>query len=173
MSVERRSLLFIVILAAALPTHAFGQTGSSRSGRPPIATSLAMPVASNPGQEEPMTYSVVYSDANDVTHFRNERLAWQARQGNGTHQNFVTPYVNAERIGFVRIAQGERTDWHPAPSKRFVMVLSGLLEVVVGDGEHRTFEPGNVLLVTDAQGRGHVTNVLGNEDVFLVWVPVP
>ena len=89
------------------------------------------------------------------------------------HQNLVTSYVNAEKIGFLRIPRGAKSDWHPAPSKRFVMVLSGLLEVAVGDGERRTFEPGNVLLVTDAQGRGHLTNVLGNQDVFLVWVPVP
>jgi hypothetical protein len=113
------------------------------------------------------------ANANDVTHFRNERLAWQANRGRGGLQSSVTAYVNAEKIGFLRIPRGAKSDCHPAPSKRFVMVLSGLVEVVVGDGERRTFEPGNVLLVTDAQGRGHLTNVLGNEDVFLVWVPVP
>ena len=41
------------------------------------------------------------------------------------------------------------------------MVLSGLAEVEVGDGERRTFGPGNVLLVTDTEGRGHLTNVIG------------
>jgi hypothetical protein len=53
------------------------------------------------------------------------------------------------------------------------MVLSGVLEVEVGDGERRSFGPGNVLLVTDTEGQGHLTNVIGNEDAFLVWVPVP
>jgi len=167
MLVQRRALLFLLILAAAVTAHAFGQT--------------ALPTQ----DQQAMPYSVVYSDANGVTHFRNERLAWQAivrenriesgdaRQSSGTVQNFNTPYLNAERIGFVRIAQGRRSDWHPAPSKRFVMVLSGMLEIEVGDGERRNFGPGNVLLVTDAEGRGHLTNVIGNEDVFLVWVPVP
>jgi hypothetical protein len=174
MGAQRRSLLFIAILAAALTPHAFGQTGSPRFERPPTANSLVITVASNAAQDEAaMSYSVVYSDANDVTHFRNERLAWQANRGPSGLQTSATAYVNAEKIGFLRIPRGAKSDWHPAPSKRFVMVLSGRLEVAVGDGERRTFEPGNVLLVTDAQGRGHLTNVLGNEDVFLVWVPVP
>ena len=161
MSVQRRGLLFLVILAAAVATHALGQT--------------VLPAQ----DQQAMPYSIVYSDANGVTHFRTERLAWEAvavEQKDGAPQslqNFVTPYVNAEKMGFVRVARGLRTDWHPAPSKRFVMVLSGLLEIEVGDGERRNFGPGNVLLVTDAEGRGHLTNVIGNEDAFFVWVPVP
>ena len=113
-----------------MATHAFGQT-----------VLLAQ-------DQQAMPYSIVYSDANGVTHFRTERLAWRSvavEQWDGAPQslqNFVTPYVNAEKIGFVRVARGLRTDWHPAPSKRFVMVLSGLLEVEVGDGEHRTFGHG-------------------------------
>jgi quercetin dioxygenase-like cupin family protein len=143
--------------------------GSGGDMTPALGQTVADPVASNTAQDQQaMPYSVVHSDTNGVTHFRNEYLAWRVGQG-----LTVTPYVNAEKIGFLRIAQGRRFDWHPAPSKRFVMVLSGLLEVEVGDGERRTFGPGNVLLVTDAEGRGHLTNVLGNEDVFLVWVPVP
>jgi hypothetical protein len=157
MSVQWRSLLFLVILAAAAATYAFGQT--------------ALPTQ----DQQAMRYSVVYSDGNGVTHFRDERLAWQATLGSRGQQNFVTSYVSAQKIGFLRISQGGRSEssWHPAPSKRFVMVLSGLAEVEVGDGERRTFGPGNVLLVTDTEGRGHLTNVIGNEDVFLVWVPVP
>ena len=53
------------------------------------------------------------------------------------------------------------------------MVLRGVGEVEVGDGQRRRFGPGSVLLVTDIEGRGHRTKVLGKEDVLLVWVPVP
>jgi quercetin dioxygenase-like cupin family protein len=164
-------LHFLAILAVAVATRGFGQTVLSEP--PPNHAALLIPVASNPEDQQAMRYSVVYSDANGVTHFRNEGLAWQATQGAQGLQNFVTPYVSAQTIGFLRIAKHGWSDWHPAPSKRFVMVLSGLLELEVGDGERRTFGPGNVLLVTDAEGRGHLTNVLGSEDVFLVWVPVP
>jgi hypothetical protein len=170
----RQGLLFLVTLAAAEVTTAFGQT--SLPGLEPVQSRSWSPnlVASSPAQDQQaMPYSVVYSDANGLTHFRNERLVWQAGGASSGLRNFATPYLDAEKIGFLRVERGGRPDWHPAPSKRFVMVLSGLLEVEVGDGERRTFGPGNVLLVTDTEGRGHLTNVLGNEDTFLVWVPVP
>jgi hypothetical protein len=53
------------------------------------------------------------------------------------------------------------------------MVLSGVMEVEVSDGQRRKFGPGSVNLVTDSAGRGHRTNVLGSDEVLLVWVPVP
>jgi hypothetical protein len=94
MSMQRWSLLFPVMLAAVVATPAFGQAVLPSFESPSIANSLPIPVASNPAQDQQaMPYSVVYSDANDVTHFKDERLSWQARQGNGTHQNFVTPYA--------------------------------------------------------------------------------
>ena len=85
----------------------------------------------------------------------------------------VTPFLDATKIGFLRLPKGYKAGLHPAPAKQFVMVLTGRMEVESGDGEQKQFLPGSVLLVTDTQGSGHRTSVLGNEDVFLVWVPVP
>jgi hypothetical protein len=124
------------------------------------------------GQQQ-LQYSIIFSDSRDVTHFRDEQLAWQTTQGSGNVPIKVTPFLDAEKIGFLRLPKGYRTDWHPAPGKRFVMVLTGVMEVEARDGKRREFVGGSVLLVTDTQGRGHRTNVLGNQDVFLVWVPVP
>ena len=108
-----------------------------------------------------------------ITHFRDEYVPWQKMQGRGNLPAFATPFLDAQKIGFLRFPRGYRQDWHPAPSKRFVMVLSGVGEIEVGDGARRKFGPGAVLLVTDTQGRGHRTRVLGNRENFLVWVPVP
>ena len=47
------------------------------------------------------------------------------------------------------------------------------LIIEAGDGERRTFAPGSVLSVTDTQGPGHRTFVVGEQDVFAVWVPIP
>ena len=105
--------------------------------------------------------------ADGVTRFSDEEIPWSGRAGTRTE------LFPAEQIGFLRLLAGSRTDWHPAPRKQYVMVLEGTMEVEAGDGERRTFEAGSVLLVTDIEGRGHRTNVLSEEDVFLVWVPVP
>jgi hypothetical protein len=121
------------------------------------------------GQQQ-LLYSVLFSDSNGITHFRLEHLTWEKRAGGS---GMVTPFLDASKIGFLRIPKGLNSGLHPAPAKQFVMVLTGLMEVESGDGERRQFLPGSVLLVTDTQGSGHRTSVLGDQDVFLVWVPVP
>jgi hypothetical protein len=126
-------------------------------------------------QRQMLRYAVVFSDSHDMTHFRDEELPWQVSQASADplHPYLLTPYLDAKQIGFLRLPVGSSADWHPAPGKRFVMVLRGLMEVEVGDGERRRFGSGSVALVTDVNGRGHRTSVVGNEEVFIVWVPVP
>jgi quercetin dioxygenase-like cupin family protein len=121
-----------------------------------------------------LTYSRLYSDDASVTHFTDDSMPLrEVAPNSGPVEEWVTALQEAQSIGFLRNAAGAHDDWHNAPSKRFVMVISGALEVEAGDGEKRVFTPGTVLLVTDVAGRGHRTRVLGPDDVLLVWVPVP
>jgi hypothetical protein len=47
-------------------------------------------------------------------------------------------------------------DWHNAPRRQFVVMLSGgQVEIEVGDGSKRRLGPGYVLLAEDTSGRGH------------------
>ena len=127
--------------------------------------------------EEGVAVATLYTDAaKDVTHFRTDVLEWSgdtSGAGSNVPPVTMTKLYPATQIGYVRIPAGYRADWHPAPRKQYVMVLRGKLEVEAGDGEKREFTPGSVLLVTDVTGRGHKTNALGDEDVFLVWAPIP
>jgi len=86
-------------------------------------------------ERQVLRYSVVFSDSRDITHFRDEEIFWQAQQGSDSrHAALVTPFLDAEKIGFLRLQRGYNSDWHPAAGKRFVMVLSGVGEIEVGDG---------------------------------------
>ena len=124
-------------------------------------------------EHPPLRYAVVYSDESGITHFRDEYLAWKAAPSTGNALLFLTTYLDADKIGFLHIPRGLRSDWHAAPSKRFVIVLSGVGEIEVGDGERRSLPPGSIVLMTDAQGQGHRTNVIGHQDILLACVPVP
>ena len=126
-------------------------------------------------QPETLRYSVVFSDSNGVTHFRDEELPWQApqRSSDTRYPPLATPFLDAEKIGFLRLPVGYSEDWHPAPGKRFVMVLGGVAEIEVGNGQRRKFGPRSVVLMTDVTGRGHRARVLGKQEIFAVWVPVP
>ena len=150
-----RRISLVVAVAALLPAVV--------TWRPAVAQS---------GQS--LQYTVVFSDSQGVTHFRDEQLPWQVQTpAYSSSSALMTPYQDAEKIGFFRLPHGFRSDWHPAPSKRFAMLLTGASEIEVGYGQRRTFRPGSVVLVTDTTGRGHRTNVIGSDDTLSVWVPVP
>lgn len=48
-------------------------------------------------------------------------------------------------------------DWHCAPARQLVVLLDGVIEIEVSDGEKRTFCGGDILLVEDVTGKGHRT----------------
>lgn len=67
---------------------------------------------------------------------------------------------------------GRFQDWHPAPRRQFVIILSGHLEIGLGDGSTRIFGPGDARLVEDTTGTGHTTRVHGNQPCVTATVPL-
>ena len=48
------------------------------------------------------------------------------------------------------------------PRLQSVIVLSGQMEIGIGDGTKRMFNPGDILQVEDLSGQGHTTRSVGN-----------
>ena len=67
---------------------------------------------------------------------------------------------------------GEFLDWHPAPRRQFVIILSGQLEIGLGDGSKHVFGAGDARLVEDTTGKGHTTRVLGTQPCVTATVPL-
>lgn len=59
---------------------------------------------------------------------------------------------------------------HPSPRRQVAFCLSGRLRVQAGDGEVREFGAGAIWRMEDTRGSGHVTTVIGEEDVRLAIV---
>jgi len=51
-------------------------------------------------------------------------------------------------------------------------VLSGQLEIGLGDGGKHVFGPGDARLVEDTTGRGHTTRVLGDRPCVTATIPL-
>ena len=67
---------------------------------------------------------------------------------------------------------GRFQDWHPAPRRQFVIILSGQLEIGLGDGSKHIFGPGDARLVEDTTGKGHTTATHGNQPCVTATVPL-
>ena len=52
------------------------------------------------------------------------------------------------RIAFRESPVGNFIDWHPAPRRQFVIILSGQLEIGLGDGSKHLFGPGDARLLS-------------------------
>lgn len=65
---------------------------------------------------------------------------------------------------------GTFLDWHPSPRRQIVIILSGVLEHVLADGNTYRFSAGDVRLLEDTTGEGHTTRVIGDEAVSVAVV---
>ncbi|MGE3537897.1 MAG: hypothetical protein AB7N91_10750 [Candidatus Tectimicrobiota bacterium] len=64
-------------------------------------------------------------------------------------------------IVFRRFPADYFSDWHTAPQRQYIFILSGQMEIGIGDGSSRRFGPGDVVLADDLTGQGHTTRSLG------------
>ena len=78
----------------------------------------------------------------------------------------------ASTMFFKEFPPGTFLDWHPAPRKQIVIILSGRLENTFRDGSSHTFNPGDVRVIEDTMGEGHITRVVGDETVLEAVVPL-
>ena len=62
---------------------------------------------------------------------------------------------------FRSFPDGSFGDWHTAPRRQYVIVLSGQMEIGIGDGTLRMLGPGDILQVEDLTGQGHTTRSVG------------
>ena len=62
-------------------------------------------------------------------------------------------------------------DWHNVPQRRYVIILSGELEIEIGDGSKRRFSAGDMLLEEDTSGQGHITRGFGERRLVTISLP--
>ena len=67
---------------------------------------------------------------------------------------------------------GNFSDWHQESRRNYIITLSGEGEIGIGDGTHRRFGPGQVMLVEDLTGQGHTTRVSSSEPRVTVAIPL-
>ena len=79
---------------------------------------------------------------------------------------------DANTISFREAPVGNFQDSHPAPRRQYVIILSGQLEIGLGDGSKHIFGPGDARLVEDTSGQGHTTATHGDEPCVTATVPL-
>ena len=63
-------------------------------------------------------------------------------------------------------------DWHPAPRRQYIINLDAGVEITASDGEARKIGAGEVVLVEDTTGKGHLSKALDGKMRHCIFVPV-
>jgi hypothetical protein len=108
----------------------------------------------------------LYVDASGETHFRDLEVEWvEQTRGGRLSQRFP-----ATGIIFREVPLEYDLDWHPAPRRQYIINLDAGVQITASDGESRVIGAGEVLLVEDTTGKGHLSKAVGNQLRHCVYV---
>jgi hypothetical protein len=122
-----------------------------------------------------LTIVTVYADEAGVSHFSDEEVGFQevdyAPPALPMQVSATTP---AAAYLFIEGGPDYDSGMHPSPARQLVIVLRGVAEVEVSDGEVRQFGAGSVIITEDLTGDGHITRAAGEgEGALLTAIPLP
>ena len=94
-----------------------------------------------------MKFYRLYSGDDGQSHFEELDASQSSKLFNTTHPATGLLFRNGFAPHIV--------DWHRAPHRRWVITLSGSVDIGLGDGTNVTFGPGDAFLAEDVTGQGH------------------
>jgi hypothetical protein len=110
----------------------------------------------------------LYEDANGESHFRDVEVDWIEESPTGKLSNRLP----ATGIVFRVTTNDYENSWHRAPRRQYVIHLAGGTSITASDGETRHIGAGEIVLVEDITGKGHITKSSGGKPRYTIFVPI-
>jgi hypothetical protein len=124
-----------------------------------------------------MKYLRLYADADGESHFEDVTVApATTRTLVETWPGFgFSAPIPVESMTLVDVPAelGDPEIWHPAPQRYFAMFIDGELEMEASDGVKRRVGPGDLMLLEDTTGKGHVSRKLNDGRQVLLLISAP
>lgn len=122
--------------------------------------------------EDSVRFVKVVATEDGGSAFEEGELALASQEiATGTPAMLVGALTSSSAGAIFLRSDGFESEAHPAPREQWVVMLRGAVEIEVSDGSRRTFGVGDLLLVTDVAGRGHVTRTVGGPPFEALFVP--
>ena len=110
----------------------------------------------------------LYEDDKGVSHFRDIEVEWVETTPGGK----LSKRLPATGIIFRQVPPTYELDWHPAPRRQYIINLDGGVQITAGDGEARVIGAGEVILVEDVRGKGHLSKAVEAKMRHCIFVPI-
>jgi quercetin dioxygenase-like cupin family protein len=105
----------------------------------------------------------IYTGSDGQSHFGEVEIPIEDKPGIGRQSEAI----KATEIVFLEKKGRLESDWHRLPQKELVILLEGEIEVEIGDGTKRRFNPGDVFLCEDTTGQGHKVRAMDRKTVVV------
>src|SRR3990170_846439 len=110
----------------------------------------------------------LYAGPDGLSHFRDIEVEWAEER----HFSKLSKRLPATGIIFRETAGDYDLDWHPAPRRQYIINLDAGVKITASDGESRVIAAGEVILVEDVSGKGHLSQSVGSAMRHSIFVPV-
>jgi hypothetical protein len=110
----------------------------------------------------------LYEDADGISHFRDVEIEWVEER------NFskLSRRLPATGIIFRETSGDYDLDWHPAPRRQYIVNLDAGVQITASDGESRIIGAGEIVLVEDISGKGHLSKSIGGKMRHSLFIPI-
>lgn len=106
-----------------------------------------------------MKITRLYTDDKGETHFEDVEVAFGERSDSG---RYAEP-IPVKNLIFREVHANYDLDWHNAPRRQYIVNLDAGVQITVSDGEVRQIGQGEVFLVEDTTGQGHLSKAIANQ----------
>jgi len=110
----------------------------------------------------------LYTDADGESHFADIEIEWAESKG----ANKYSQRLPATGIIFRETGGDYDLDWHPAPRRQYIINLDAGVKITASDGEARIIGTGEVILVEDTTGKGHLSQAVSGTVRHSIFIPI-
>ncbi len=93
------------------------------------------------------------------------------RQGADGYTLMASATFSSSTVCFVELPADLDQDWHQAPARQLVVLLSGSVEVTTTDNVVRRWNAGEIFIAGDVSGQGHKTRTIDGA-ATVIFVPI-
>lgn len=110
----------------------------------------------------------LYTDENGESHFEDIEIKYVETTPSGR----FSERLPATGIIFREVQPSYDLDWHNAPRRQYIINLDNGVQITASDGEARIINAGEVILVEDVTGKGHLSKAINEQLRHCLFVPI-
>ena len=108
----------------------------------------------------------LYTDAQGESHFEDVEIEFVETSPSGR----LSKRLPVSGMIFREVPPTYDLDWHPAPRRQYIINLDNGVQITASDGEERIIGAGEVLLVEDTTGKGHLSKAINERLRHCIFV---